>query len=227
MARAWNKLSANYVRGASKRGRYGDGGGLYLQIARQRRITGVSWFAVELVPKQLEVLWEALGRRASVGLLVNPNNDAERMIEDIHRATHEKGVRFSIFRASTASQIVDAFHAASKTNIDGLIVGADPFFGISQREHIVKLAAQYRIPAVYNRREYATIGGFLSYGAKEPAAYRQTGVYVGRVLKGERPSDLPVLQPTTFELIVNLNTARALGITVPPTLLARADEVIE
>jgi putative ABC transport system substrate-binding protein len=136
------------------------------------------------------------------------------------------GERLAILNAIDAEEIDRAFEICDQRGIGALLVGADPFF-ISRREQLVALADRHGIPAIYEDRDFSTIGGLISYGASFSDAVRQVGVYTGRILKGEKPADLPVVQPITFELVINLKTAKALAITVPPTLLARADEMIE
>ena len=135
-----------------------------------------------------------------------------------------KGLRFELLKAGTEREIDDVF--TSRGHVDALVVSGDALFN-SRREQIVALAARYRVPAIYNGREYVAAGGLISYGANFAAPYHQIGIYAGRILNGAKPADLPVHQPTTFELVVNLTTAKALGLTVPPSILARADEVIE
>jgi putative ABC transport system substrate-binding protein len=158
---------------------------------------------------------------------VNPNNpNTERMIQDVQAASREKGLQLQILRASSDSAIDGAFATLVQEHGGALVVGADPFFG-SRREQLVALASRHAVPAIYFWREFAVAGGLISYGPSLPGTWRQAGIYAGRILKGAKPADLPVQQPTTFELVVNLKTAEALDLTVPPSILARVDEVIE
>jgi putative ABC transport system substrate-binding protein len=156
--------------------------------------------------------------------MVNPNfPNSERIIRDAQEAARVKGVPLQMLRARTEAEIDGAF---AQLHADALIVGADPFFG-GRVDQLVALAARDAVPAIYEWREFAEAGGLISYGTSLPGMWRQVGIYAGRIRKGEKPADLPVQQPTTFELVVNLKTATALGLTVPPSILARADKVIE
>ena len=162
-----------------------------------------------------------------IALLVNPNIPAtERMMPAVQEAARAKGVQLHILKASTESEIDAAFAALVQRQAGALVVSADPFF-FSRREQIVALASRHAVPAIYEVREFATAGGLISYGASLTAVFRQVGIYTGKILKGAKPADLPVVQPTTFELVINLKTAKALGLTIPPSILSRADEVIE
>jgi putative tryptophan/tyrosine transport system substrate-binding protein len=202
--------------------------GLVASLARPGgNLTGVSLLFVELTPKLLELLSELVPQAGVIALLVNPNNsNAERIIRDLQEAARAKGVQLLILKASTESEIDAVFASLVHLQAGRLVVGADPFFG-SRREQLLALAARFAVPTIYNLREFATAGELISYGLSLTAVYRQEGIYAGKILKGAKPADLPVQQPTTFELVVNLKTAKELGLTVPPSILARADEVIE
>jgi putative tryptophan/tyrosine transport system substrate-binding protein len=202
--------------------------GLVASLARPGgNLTGLSIFTAELMPKRLEVISELVPRAGVIALLVNPNNaGAERIVRDVREAAGAKGVQLHILKAGTESEIDAAFAALVELHAGALLIGTDPFFG-SRREQLVGLAAHHAVPAIYPWPDFAKAGGLVSYGPSSTATWRAVGIYVGRILKGEKPADLPVQQPTRFELVVNLNTAQALGLTVSPSILARADEVIE
>jgi putative ABC transport system substrate-binding protein len=202
--------------------------GLVTSLARPGgNLTGFSIITVELRPKRFELLSELVPQARVIALLVNPNRlTAERMIRDAEEAARAKGVQLSVLRAGTESEIDAAFATLVQPHAGALLVGTDPFF-TSRRDQLVALAARHAVPAIFEWREFVEVGGLISYGTSLTAAFRQLGSYAGRILKGARPADLPVQQPTTFELVVNLKTAKALGLTVPPSILARADEVIE
>jgi len=202
--------------------------GLVASLARPGgNITGFSLLNIELMPKRLALLSELTPRAKVIGLLVNPNNpNVERMIRDVREAAHANGVKLSILEAGTESQVDAAFATLVRSHAGALVIGADPFLD-SRREQLVGLAARHALPAIYVFREFAQAGGLISYGASFTATSRQAGIYAGRILKGEKPADLPVQEPTIFELVINLKTSKALGLPVPQTLLARADEVIE
>jgi putative tryptophan/tyrosine transport system substrate-binding protein len=202
--------------------------GLVDSLARPGgNLTGVAIMATELTPKRLELLSELVPQAGKIALLVNPTVSAtEGVIKDMQEAARTKGVQLPILKASTESEIETVFAAFAQQQAAGLVVGVDSFF-TSQREQLVALASRYAVPAIYSGRQFAAIGGLISYGTSNTAAFRQLGVYAGKILKGAKPVDLPVERPTRFELVVNLKTAKALGLTVPPSILARADEVIE
>jgi putative ABC transport system substrate-binding protein len=204
------------------------GDGLVASLARLGgNLTGVSVMSFELMPKRLELLSELVPQAGVIALLVNPiNPGAERIIGDVQEAARAKGRQLPILRASTESEIDAAFVTLVQLQAGALLLAPDPFF-FSRREELVASAARHAVPAIYPLREFAAAGGLISYGISLAAIYRQLGIYVGKILNGAKPADLPVQQPTTFELVVNLNTANALGLTVPPSILARATEVIE
>jgi putative ABC transport system substrate-binding protein len=202
--------------------------GLVASLARPGgNLTGVSLLVDELTPKRLELLSELVPQAGVIGLMVNPNNrNTERIIREGQEAARAKGGRLTILKAGSASEIDTAFAAFVPLHAGALAVTADPFLS-SRREQLVALASRHAVPAIYAWREFAADGGLISYGSSLTAAYRLVGVYAGKILKGAKPADLPVEQPTKFELVINLKTARALGLTVPQALLQRADEVIE
>jgi putative ABC transport system substrate-binding protein len=203
--------------------------GLIASLSRPGgNLTGVTFMMTELMPKLFELLSELVPQARVIALLVNPNDasSAERTMRDVEEAARVRGRQLHILKAGTESEIDAAFATLVQLKIGALFVGANPFFA-SRREQLVTLASRYAVPAIYEWREFAELGGLISYGPSITAAYRQVGIYAGRILKGAQPADLPVEQPTRFELVVNLKTAKALGLTVPPSILARADEVIE
>ncbi len=202
--------------------------GLYDSLARPGgNLTGVSPLLAELMPKRLELLSELVPQAGVIALLVNPNNaNVERVISDLREAASAKRVQLHVLKAGTDSEIDAAFASLVQLHAGALLVGADPFLN-SRSEQLIALAARHAVPTSYEWRESVAAGGLISYGPSRMAAARQVGIYVGKILKGAKPADLPVQQPTTFELVVNLKTAAALGITVPPSILARVDEVIE
>jgi ABC-type uncharacterized transport system substrate-binding protein len=204
------------------------GQGLVASLARPGgNLTGVSLLTVEMMPKRIELLSELVPQASMIALLVNPNNlTTERVMRDVQEAAHAKQVQLTILKAGTEGEIDAVFANLVQLHAGAFAVGPDPFYN-AHREQLVALAALHAIPAIYPWREVAVGGGLITYGPSLTAANRQVGIYVGKILAGARPADLPVQQPTTFELVVNLNTAKALGLTVPPSILARADEVIE
>jgi putative ABC transport system substrate-binding protein len=204
--------------------------GLVASLARPGgNVTGFGSPASELTPKRLELLSELVPQAKVFALLINPNSPAklnELLIADLGEKARAKDIRLAVLKAGTEGEIDAAFATLVELHADGLVVAGDPFFN-SRRELLVTQAARHAVPASYPWRGVAIAGGLMSYGIKEDVVWRQTGIYVGRVLKGAKPGDLPVQQPTKFELVINLKTAKALGITVPQALLTRADEVIE
>jgi len=202
--------------------------GLVASFARPGgNLTGVSFLNVELMAKRLELLSELVPQAKVTVLLVNPNNaNAEPIIRDVEQAARTKGTRLQILKAGTESEIDVAFATLVQLQADALVVGTDPFF-LSRRKQLMALASRHAVPAIYELREFAAAGGLISYGLNLIAFYREVGLYVGKILKGAKPADLPIQQPTRFELVVNLEIAKALGLAVPPSILARADEVIE
>jgi putative tryptophan/tyrosine transport system substrate-binding protein len=189
-------------------------------------VTGVSWFDAELGPKRLGLLHELVPNATIVALLINPNNpESVRQPAELQEAIRAIGLQLVVLTATSAGDIEAAFMAMVQNRVGALLVGSDPFF-VNRREQILALAAQHAIPTIAGR-EVTGANGLMSYGSSLADAYRRAGIHTARILKGAKPSDLPVDQATKFELIINLKTAKALGLEVPPTLLARADEVIE
>jgi len=202
--------------------------GLVASFARPGgNLTGATILTAELNPKRFELLRELVPQAGVIAILVNPDNpSAERVVRDVGEAARLNGVQLHILKASTESEIDAAFASLVQRPVGSLLVGNDPFF-FSRRESLVALALRYAVPAMYEWREFVALGGLISYGASLTGIYYQSGTYVGQILKGAKPADLPVQQPTQFELVVNLKTAKALGLTIPPSILSRADEVIE
>ena len=190
-------------------------------------VTGVNVFLQEMEGKRLGLLRELAPAAALMAVMLNPDGpDFDVQLKDAQEAARAMGQHIHVQRASGEQDIHAAFATFAGLKAGALLVTASPFFQ-SRREQIVTLAAHYRIPAIYETREYAEVGGLMTYGTSLPEAYRQVGIYTGRILKGDKPADLPVVQSTKFEFVINLKTAKALGIEVPPSLSARADEVIE
>jgi putative ABC transport system substrate-binding protein len=190
-------------------------------------ITGMTLAGSETVAKRLGVMLELVPAAAVIAVLANPKNPiSESQLTELRPAARKLDRQLLVLNASTESDFAAVSTAIDQGNVDALFVAADPFFD-DRREQIVSLAARHRIPACYTRRDFVVDGGLLSYGPDAPDAFRQAGVYTGRILKGEKPADLPVMEPIKFEMVINLKTAKALGLNVPATLLARADEVIE
>ena len=201
--------------------------GLVASLARPAgNATGINFFVGELVAKQLGLLRELVPRALRIAVLINPKYASLSATADAESAAHAMGLQVRIFNASHSREVNDAFTTIARDRHEALLVGPDPYF-VQRRTQLVTLAARHAIPTSYNVREYAEAGGLMSYGTDVRDAYRQTGVYVGRILKGAKPADLPVVQASKFELVINLATAMMLGLEVPATLLARADEVID
>ena len=190
-------------------------------------VTGVVPLLPAMEGKRFGLLREIIPNASLIAVLANPAfANFDRQVNEVQQAARGASQQLLLLRASTAEDINAAFAMAAERGAKGLLVTADPFM-LSRREQLVALAARYAIPAIYEAREYATTGGLMSYGISLTNAYWQAGVYAGRILKGEKPADLPVMQPTKFELVINMKTAGALGLTIPPGVLAIADEVIE
>jgi putative tryptophan/tyrosine transport system substrate-binding protein len=190
-------------------------------------ITGVTIITDLLITKRVELMRELLPAADMFALLLNSHNpNAETRSRDVQQAARALGRRIYVLYASDESEIDTAFAKLDQQRVGGLLVQSDPFF-TSQRDQLVALAARHAVPTIYEQREYAAAGGLMSYGASQTDVYRQGGVYTARILKGAKPGDLPVMQPTKFELVINRKTAKALGLELPATLLATADEVIE
>ena len=202
--------------------------GLVASLARPGgNITGFTNITTELMPKLVELLTELAPKAGVIAVLVNPNNpNAEGIIRNTQEAARAKGVQLSVLRAGTEGDIDTGFASLHQLQAGGLVVDPDGFFA-GRRGQIVALAARYAVPAIYAHSPFVAAGGLISYGTDDDPVYRQAGIYAGRILRGEKPADLPVQQPTTFELVVNLKTAKALGLTIPLSILARAEEVIE
>jgi putative ABC transport system substrate-binding protein len=190
-------------------------------------VTGMSLMPSELAAKSVQLLKQLLPAATLIGYLVNPSNPgAPVYVSEASAAAKTLGIAVHVLNASTEGDLDEVFASLPKAGVNGLAVPAEPFFD-SQRDRIVALAVRYGVPAIYGLREYAVAGGLMSYGASLPDTYRRAAIYVGRVLKGERPANLPVVQPTKFDLVLNMKTAKALGLNIPEQLLATADEVIE
>ena len=202
--------------------------GLVASLSRPTgNVTGVTFFGGALVAKQLELLHELIPQATVISVLVNPNFPGTAFqLRDVQEAARTLGHPMHVLNASTGSEIDTAFATIAQQRTDALLVAGDPFF-LSRLSQFITLAARHAVPTIYPQREYVAGGGLISYGTSVTDAYRQVGVYVGRILKGANPTDLPVVRATKFELVINLQSAKLLGLEVPPTVLARADEVIE
>jgi putative tryptophan/tyrosine transport system substrate-binding protein len=202
--------------------------GLVASISRPGgNATGVTSLTPALGAKRLELMHELVPKATAVGVLVNPNNPISKaQFQDLQETAHAIGQQFTVLNASTEHDLDMAFSTLLERGCGGLVVSGDPFF-TAQRERIVALAARHAVPTIYQWREFAIAGGLVSYGPSLTDGYRRAGVYAGRILKGDKPADLPVEQPTRFEMVLNLKTAKTLGLEVPTSILLRADEVIE
>ena len=190
-------------------------------------VTGIAFLFTRLGPKNLELLHELLPGKATIAVLMNPiNPNASSQVNDLQGAARSLGLQLAVFGASTPKEIDDAFGQLTEREIPGLVITADGFL-ISRQDQLVALSARHSVPAIYPLSQYVAAGGLMSYGASLSDAFRQTGRYVGRILKGTTPAELPVLQAANFEMVINLKTAREFGLNVPQSLLARANEVIE
>ena len=203
--------------------------GLVASLAQPgANLTGINFLTGELVAKRLELLRELVPAVTRVAVLVNPADavNAETSVRDVQSAARAIGLQIQVHNAGTSGEIDAAFATIGRERPDALLVGTGPFF-TSRRVQLANLASRYAVPAIFHSREITEVGGLMSYGTNILDAYRQVGVYTGRILKGAKPADLPVVQSSKFELVINAQTARMLGLTVPPMLLAHADEVIE
>ena len=203
--------------------------GLVASLARPGgNATGINFLSSELLPKRVSVVRELLPGIKRLGVLINPSDAgrAESVASEVQAAARSMGQEVYILKADASDQIDEAFAAFARERVDALFVGPDPFFN-SRRLQFALMAVRHMIPAIYGAREYVEAGGLMSYGASLVDMFREVGVYTGKILKGVKPEDLPVVQSSKFELLINRQAAKALGLTVPPTLLARADEVIE
>jgi ABC-type uncharacterized transport system substrate-binding protein len=202
--------------------------GLAVSFARPGgNLTGVTVLIEALYAKRLELLSELVSQARVIALLVNPNGvNPEGVIREVQEAARARGLQLHIWKADSEAEIDAAFASLAQQHADALLVSANPFFD-TRRDQLLALAARHAVPAMYAWREFATTGGLISYGASLADVYRQLAIYAGKILNGANPAELPVQQPTKFELVINLKTAEALGLTIPQSILARADEVIE
>ena len=191
-------------------------------------LTGVAYLNVEVAPKRLELLHELIPTAKSIALLVNPANPvvADAQAKELQAAISTLGLNLMLVKASNPLEMEDAFATLVRERVEALQIGVDPLFG-NHVDQLVALAARHKVPTMYPWREFTAAGGLMNYGSSIPDAFRQVGVYTGQILKGAKPADLPVQRPTKLQFVLNLKAAKALGLEVPPTLLARADEVIE
>jgi putative ABC transport system substrate-binding protein len=190
-------------------------------------VTGVYMLAVELLPKRVELVSELIPNANAIGVLVNPTNPSTKVqLPMVQEAARSLGRHFVILNATSEGDLDTAFASLGQLQVGALLISSDTFL-VSQANHLASLTVRHAMPAISERREFAVAGGLMSYGTSFTDAYRHAGIYIGRILKGEKPADLPVQQSTKVELVVNLKTAKALGLTIPPTLLSRADELIE
>jgi putative ABC transport system substrate-binding protein len=202
--------------------------GLVTSLSRPgSNVTGVTQMHGEITPKRLELAHELVPTATIIGVLVNPANPlTEALLRDLQVAARILGVQLHVLHASTEPDLDTVFATLVGQRVAALVISTDSFF-VSRAEQLGALALRYAVPAILQDRAFVAAGGLMSYGSSTPDSYRLAGVYTGRILKGEKPGDLPVMQPTNFELIINLKTAKALGLAIPLTLLGRADEVIE
>jgi putative ABC transport system substrate-binding protein len=202
--------------------------GLVASLARPSgNLTGFSLLVVELHAKRLEMICELVPNAKVIALLVNPTGpQTERVVRAMQEAARVKGVKLEVLKAATVDEIDTAFASLAGLQVDALVQGADPFF-LNRGNQLALLAAGHAVPAIYESRPFVEAGGLMSYGASFPEMYRQIGTYAGRILKGEKPADLPVMRPTKLDLVVNLNAAKAIGLKIPESFLLRADQVLE
>jgi putative ABC transport system substrate-binding protein len=191
-------------------------------------LTGVAYLNVEVAPKRLELLHELIPTAKSIALLVNPANPvvADAQAKELQAAISTLDLNLMLVKASNPLEMEDAFATLVRERVEALQIGVDPLFG-NHVDQLVALAARHKVPTIYPWREFTAAGGLMNYGSSIPDAFRQVGVYTGQILKGAKPAELPVQRPTKLQFVLNLKAAKALGLTIPPTLLARADEVIE